>query len=94
LTIGIVLWEPAALPPLARIPADAFLDAISWGPPAHQYAIDRQLWRRPSALHASRKAASVKVLKISSPDKYDRRRLGKSDDLDAQNAAVVALARI
>jgi len=37
-------------------------------------------------------AAGVEVLEVTVPDKQDRRRRGKDDDLDAQNAAHAALA--
>jgi transposase len=37
-------------------------------------------------------AAGVKVLEVTAPDKQDRRRRGKDDDLDAQNAAHAAFA--
>ena len=33
------------------------------------------------------KIAAVAVLEVTTPDKQDRRRRGKNDDLDAQNAA-------
>jgi transposase len=36
--------------------------------------------------------AAVEVLEVTKPDKGDRRKRGKSDDLDAQNAAHAALA--
>ena len=36
--------------------------------------------------------AKVVVLEVTTPDKQDRRRRGKNDDLDAQNAAHAALA--
>jgi transposase len=36
--------------------------------------------------------AKVMVLEVTTPDKQDRRRRGKNDDLDAQNAAHAALA--
>jgi transposase len=32
-------------------------------------------------------AAGIEVLEVTTPDKHDRRRRGKNDDLDAQNAA-------
>src|SRR5271157_6399400 len=35
--------------------------------------------------------AKVAVLEVTTPDKQDRRRRGKNDDLDAQNAAHAAL---
>jgi transposase len=38
-------------------------------------------------------AAGVEVLEVTTPDKHDRRRRGKDDDLDAQNAAHAAFAR-
>ena len=38
-------------------------------------------------------AADVEVLEVTAPDKQDRRRRGKDDDLDAQNAAHAAFAR-
>lgn len=38
-------------------------------------------------------AAGIEVLEVTSPDKQDRRRRGKDDDLDAQNAAHAAFAR-
>ena len=38
-------------------------------------------------------AANVEVLEVMTPDKHDRRRRGKNDDLDAQNAAHAAFAR-
>jgi transposase len=37
-------------------------------------------------------AAGVEVLEVTAPDKQDRRRRGKDDDLDAQNAAHAAFA--
>jgi transposase len=37
-------------------------------------------------------AAGVEVLEVTAPDQQDRRRRGKDDDLDAQNAAHAALA--
>ncbi len=37
-------------------------------------------------------AAGVEVLEVTTPDKHDRRRRGKNDDLDAQNAAHAAFA--
>jgi transposase len=36
--------------------------------------------------------AGVAVLEVTTPDKQDRRRRGKNDDLDAQNAARAAFA--
>ena len=36
--------------------------------------------------------AGVKVLEVTAPDTQDRRRRGKNDDLDAQNAAHAAFA--
>ena len=36
--------------------------------------------------------AGVEVLEVTAPDKQDRRRRGKNDDLDAQNAAHAAFA--
>lgn len=35
-------------------------------------------------------SAGVEVLEVSTPDKHDRRKRGKNDDLDAQNAAHAA----
>src|SRR6478752_3184065 len=37
-------------------------------------------------------AAGVEVLEVTTPDKGDRRKRGKNDDLDAQNAAHAAFA--
>lgn len=37
-------------------------------------------------------AAGVEVLEVTTPDHHDRRRRGKNDDLDAQNAAHAAFA--
>ena len=37
--------------------------------------------------------ANVTVLEVTTPDKQDRRRRGKNDDLDAQNAAHARLCR-
>lgn len=37
-------------------------------------------------------AAEVEVLEVTAPDRHDRRRRGKNDDLDAQNAAHAAFA--
>ena len=34
----------------------------------------------------------MQVLEVTTPDREDRRRRGKNDDLDAQNAARAALA--
>jgi len=36
--------------------------------------------------------AGVEVLEVTTPDKLDRRRRGKNDDLDAQNSAHAAFA--
>src|SRR6202453_629991 len=36
--------------------------------------------------------AGITVLEVTTPDKQDRRRRGKNDDLDAQNAAHAAFA--
>src|SRR5204862_720252 len=36
--------------------------------------------------------AGIEVLEVTAPDKRDRRRRGKNDDLDAQNAAHAAFA--
>jgi transposase len=36
--------------------------------------------------------AGIAVLEVTTPDKQDRRRRGKDDDLDAQNAAHAAFA--
>jgi transposase len=36
--------------------------------------------------------ARIEVLEVTTPDKHDRRRRGKNDDLDAQNAAHAAFA--
>jgi transposase len=36
--------------------------------------------------------AGIEVLEVTTPDTHDRRRRGKNDDLDAQNAAHAALA--
>ena len=36
--------------------------------------------------------AGIEVLEVTAPDKQDRRKRGKSDDLDAQNAAHAAFA--
>lgn len=36
--------------------------------------------------------AGIEVLEVTTPDKYDRRRRGKDDDMDAQNAAHAAFA--
>lgn len=36
--------------------------------------------------------AGIKVLEVTAPDRQDRRRRGKNDDLDAQNAAHAAFA--
>ena len=37
-------------------------------------------------------SAGVEVLEVTAPDRHDRRRRGKNDDLDAQNAAHAAFA--
>jgi transposase len=37
-------------------------------------------------------ASGIEVLEVTTPDKHDRRRRGKNDDLDAQNAAHAAFA--
>src|SRR5688572_30602539 len=36
--------------------------------------------------------AGIEILEVTAPDRHDRRRRGKSDDLDAQNAAHAAFA--
>ena len=51
--------------------------------------VDRQLRRRAPALYAAGKGRGPRG---HDPDKQDRRRRGKNDDLDAQNAAHAALA--
>jgi transposase len=56
---------------------------------ARWHRVDRELWRRIAALHAT---AGIEVLEVTTPDKHDRRRRGKNDDLDAQNAAHAAFA--
>jgi transposase len=38
--------------------------------------------------------AGIEVLEVTTPDQHDRRRRGKNDDLDAQNAAHAAFAGI
>jgi len=37
-------------------------------------------------------SAGIEILEVTTPDKHDRRRRGKNDDLDAQNAAHAAFA--
>jgi len=37
-------------------------------------------------------SGGVKVLEVTAPDRHDRRRRGKDDDLDAENAAHAAFA--
>lgn len=37
--------------------------------------------------------ANVEILEVAAPDRQDRRRRGKNDDLDAQNAAHAAYVR-
>ena len=51
-------------------------------------------WSEPQSLGLLRfmQEAKVVVLEVTAPDKQDRRRRGKNDDLDAQNAAHAALA--
>ncbi len=39
-----------------------------------------------------RQAVGIEVLEVTTPDKHDRRRRGKDDNLDAQNAAHAAFA--
>ena len=39
-------------------------------------------------------ASNVEVLEVTTPDRQDRRRRGKNDDLDAQNAAHAAFSRV
>src|SRR3712207_9479359 len=39
-----------------------------------------------------RQHAGVEVLEVTTPDTHDRRKRGKNDDLDAQNAAHAAFA--
>src|SRR3954466_15601242 len=45
-----------------------------------------------AGLLRSMQNAGVKVLEVTTPDKHDRRKRGKNDDLDAQNAAHAAFA--
>ena len=52
---------------------------------------DWELWRRPSPFHAASRDCGSRG-HITTPDKQDRRRRGKNDDLDAQNAAHAAFA--
>ena len=51
--------------------------------------VDRQLWRRPPSLHATSKGHG---LRGDDSGQTGRRRRGKNDDLDAQNAAHAAFA--
>src|SRR5208282_4730417 len=73
----------------ARLSPDARLDAVLRRTTTYRNRVDRQLRRRAPALHAAARAA---VLEVTTPDKQDRRRRGKNDDLDAQNAAHAAFA--
>lgn len=47
-----------------------------------------------AGLFRSLRRAGVEVLEVTTPDKFDRRRKGKDDVLDAQNAAHAAFAGI
>ena len=78
---AILRHNSAGLSPNAGL--DALLRVLQ-----RSESIDRQLWCRAPALHATSK---VTVLEVTTPDKQDRRRRGKNDDLDAQNAAHAAL---
>jgi hypothetical protein len=69
----------------ARLQADARLDARLRIAPACRHRGNRHLRGRIAALHAE-------VLEVTAPDKHDRRKRGKNDDLDAQNAAHAAFA--
>ena len=53
---------------------------------------DRQLWRRALALHAA--GRDRRCSRSLRPTGQDRRRRGKNDDFDAQNAAHAAFAGI
>src|SRR5689334_24099865 len=77
--------HPAGLSP------DARLEAILRPSAAHRNRVDWQLRSRALTLHA---AGEGPVLEVTTPDKQDRRRRGKNDDFDAQNAAHAAFAGI
>ena len=74
----------------AGIPANARLDALL------RRASSASASRRPAATApascASCSRPGIEVLEVTTPDKHDRRRRGKNDDLDAQNAAHAAFA--
>ena len=46
----------------------------------------------PTGLLRYMQQAGIEVLEVTTPDKHDRRKRGKNDDLDAQNAAHAAFA--
>src|SRR5689334_24861990 len=75
--------HPAGLSP------DARLEAILRPSAAHRNRVDWQLRSRALTLHA---AGEGPVLEVTTPDKQDRRKRGKNDDLDAQNAAHAAFS--
>ena len=86
----IAFWEPNALPrpardigkcspgcvPSARSSASASSSTGSYGAGLLRFV----------------QQAGIEVLEVTAPDKHDRRRRGKNDDLDAQNAAHAAFA--
>ena len=83
-----VLGKPVLCDNPARLQADGRLDGRS---------LDRSsvsVLRRPvpygAGLLRYMQKAGIEVLEVTTPDKHDRRKRGKSDDLDAQNAAHAA----
>ena len=77
-------------PPRQGYRPDARLDAILRADQRIGIEVDRQLWRRSPPF--TMQQAGIAVLEVTTPDKQDRRRRGKNDDLDAQNAAHAAFA--
>ena len=84
-----VLGEPMLRHDPARLQADAGLDALLRVAPARRHRSD---WHLRRGLLRYLQRAGVEVLEVTAPDKQDRRKRGKNDDLDAQNAAHAAFA--
>ena len=85
-----VFWGAKALPRPGRV-----TDRCSpgWDPSVRSNGSGSSL---PAAMgpacFASFRPWGIEVLEVTTPDRHDRRRRGKNDDLDAQNAAHAAFA--
>lgn len=76
------------LRPPSGVSADARLDAVG----VVQRIGVESTGSHGSGLFRFMQGVGVEVLEVTTPDEIDRRRRGKNDDLDAQNAAHAAFA--